>query len=748
MRLKLFVLLCTLIFSVTKTIAQGTESFTNIPAASGSSYLTRDWTGDNGLAWQATDSRSDQVITAGNAAVTLRNGSVTCAGIPNGISSITFTHMQVFSGSSPVLEIRINGNLVGTVNPTTTATTTTVNGFNVDGPFSLEIKQVTSGLRVVIDDVSWQGSNNNAPCTEPTSQPTSLNLTPGITSVSGSFTAASPAADEYLVVRSSASTLSSLPVDGIDYSGGDVLGGGVVVSSGNSLSFNETGLTASSTYYYFVFAYNNISCNGGPNYLTSSPLSTSVITQALSPCVAPSAAPTALLLSSSGNSVSGSFTASASTNRYLTVIKTSSSLSSNPVNGTTYTAGQTLGGGTVVSYGSDLNFAAAGLSPSTTYYVFVFAASGDCSGEPFYNTTPLTGSKATSNSSIPAGYYDAAAGLTCASLKTALYTITSSNTKVVTYDGLYTVFQVTDKKRNDANTADVVWDIYSDNPTGADPYTFNYSTDKCGSYSKEGDCFNREHSFPQSWFNSSSPMVSDAYHIYPTDGKVNGMRSNYPYGEVGTASFTSMNGSKLGTSKSPGYSSTVFEPIDEYKGDVARSTLYMVTRYENLVAGWQGNGNADNILNGTKYPALDQWELNVLIKWHNQDPVSQKEIDRNNGIYAYQNNRNPFIDHPEYVAAIWQCATGVTSLDVPENYVRLYPNPVINKTLNIQLQESFTFATQVQVIDLTGKIISTSTVTAGTKSFTVPVSTLKSGRYFVKLITKKGITTRSFIVQQ
>lgn len=747
MRLKFLILVSALFLSVTATIAQGTESFTNIPAAN-SSYLTRNWTGDNGLPWQATDARTDQTITTGNAAICIRVGSVTCASIPNGISSITFTHQQVFSGTGAVLEVLVNGNVVGTVNPTTTATTTTINNINVNGAFNLEIRQTTATLRIVIDDLSWAESNNNPPCTEPTVQPTGLNLTPSVSSISGSFTAASPAPDEYLVVRSTSSSLSSQPADGTDYTEGDVLGGGVVVSSGNVVSFNETGLTASTTYYYFVFSYNNNSCTGGPNYLTASPLTASIATLAPAVCTAPAAAPTGLSLSSAGNSVSGTFTASATANRYLTVISTAATLSANPVNGTTYSINQSLGGGTVVSFDANTSFAAAGLLSNTTYYIYVFAANGDCTGEPYYNTTSLKGSKATTNSGIPSGYYNAAAGLSCASLKTALYNIISSGTKVVSYDGLYTVFQTTDKKRNDANTADVVWDIYSDNPTGPDPYTFNYSTDKCGNYSKEGDCFNREHSFPQSWFNSSSPMVSDAYHIYPTDGKVNGMRSNYPYGEVGSVSFTSLNGSKLGTSKSPGYSSTVFEPIDEYKGDVARSTLYMVTRYENLVAGWQNNGNANNILNGTKYPALDQWELNVLIKWHNQDPVSPKEIDRNNGIYAYQNNRNPFIDHPEYVAAIWQCTTGVPTLDVPENFIRLYPNPVTNRNLNIQLQESFSNASQAQVIDVTGKIISTTTILAGTRNFSLPVSTLTKGRYFLKFITRKGITTRSFIIQQ
>ena len=81
----------------------------------------------------------------------------------------------------------------------------------------------------------------------------------------------------------------------------------------------------------------------------------------------------------------------------------------------------------------------------------------------------------------------------------------------------------------------------------------------------------------------------------------------------------------------------------------------MVTRYEDKVAGWKNNGNANDILNGTAYPALDDWYIKLLYKWHVLDPVSTKEINRNNAIYALQRNRNPFVDHPEYVELIWQC---------------------------------------------------------------------------------------------
>jgi endonuclease I len=244
-------------------------------------------------------------------------------------------------------------------------------------------------------------------------------------------------------------------------------------------------------------------------------------------------------------------------------------------------------------------------------------------------------------------YYSTTTNLSGAELKTALYNKISGHS-VTSYSGLWNTYNITDHFYNGK-----VWDIYSTNICGVTPYDFTFGANQCGNYTKESDCYNREHSFPQSWFGSASPMVSDMFHIYPTDGKVNGERNNYPYGEVSSATFTSLQGGKLGTNTFPGYSGIVFEPIDEYKGDLARTYFYMATRYENLIAGWQNNGNANEILAGNSFPVYDQWVIDLMVKWHNQDPVSLKEINRNNAIYGYQQNRNPYIDSPQFVQRIW-----------------------------------------------------------------------------------------------
>ena len=267
---------------------------------------------------------------------------------------------------------------------------------------------------------------------------------------------------------------------------------------------------------------------------------------------------------------------------------------------------------------------------------------------------------------IPTGYYDGTAGLTGAALKTKLSSIISSGHQTKSYDALDDEYPNSDKDSYYEKDGTVL-DIYSENPTETDPYVYQFGVKKCGNYKIEGDCYNKEHIFPQGYFNKASPMVSDIHHIVPTDGKVNGMRSNFPFGNVGSSvSYTSKNGSKLGTSNSVNYSGKVFEPINEFKGDVARMIFYFATRYEAKLKDFDAN----DILTNTSFPGIQSWELEVLKQWHTQDPVSQREIDRNNAAYTYQRNRNPFIDHPEYVDLIWGTTTPDTEApSTPTNLI-------------------------------------------------------------------------------
>ncbi len=273
--------------------------------------------------------------------------------------------------------------------------------------------------------------------------------------------------------------------------------------------------------------------------------------------------------------------------------------------------------------------------------------------------------------SIPAGYYNGATGLSGSALLIALHNIIKAHT-VIGYSSTDEAFHHTDKRPNGN-----VWDVYSDVPGGTPPYEFAFGP--LGSSGTEGVIYNREHTFPQSWFGGSvSPMYSDLWIIYPTDSKVNSERGNEPYGRVGTASWTSLNGSKLGNCVSPGFGGTCFEPIDGYKGDLSRSQFYVATRYFNEDGTWPGGAS-------TAKSQLLPWAADQYLQWSLADAVSWKERVRNAAIYEYQHNRNPFVDHPEFVSAIYDSTnvTGVGPVDRPRHAMlrEAMPNPFHARTV-------------------------------------------------------------------
>ncbi len=235
---------------------------------------------------------------------------------------------------------------------------------------------------------------------------------------------------------------------------------------------------------------------------------------------------------------------------------------------------------------------------------------------------------------VPNGYYNDAVDKNGSELQSELARIISHSDPG--YDNLWEIYKTTDR-RSDGK----VWDMYSNTSD------FTFGSDQCGNYGSEGDCYNREHSIPKSWRGGSK--YSDAHMVIPTDGYVNNRRGNYPFGEVGASSYVSDNSfSKLGTCKTSGYSGTVFEPNDEYKGDFARIYFYAATRYHSECGSWSGEG-----FSGI-FPHLDEWTCAMMLRWHRLDPVSQKEIDRNDAVYeTTQGNRNPFVDYPELVDLIF-----------------------------------------------------------------------------------------------
>jgi endonuclease I/chitodextrinase len=296
---------------------------------------------------------------------------------------------------------------------------------------------------------------------------------------------------------------------------------------------------------------------------------------------------------------------------------------------------------------------------------------------------------ATTFAQIPSGYYSTATG-TGYTLKTQLYNIINNHNDQG-YNAMDGFISTYDRDNYyDSNGSSTILDVYSEipndgNSTPNDVYNYTPTTDECGDYDSEGDCYNKEHVIPQSAFGSATPMRSDAHQLLPTDGRVNGFRSNYPFGRVDDGNLISQsgisnpttNGSKLGgnlnSGYSAGYTGTVFEPIDEFKGDIARIYFYFVTRYQNQVDDW----GAYAMFDGSSDKVLSDPFLNILITWHNADPVSQKEIDRNNNIYYnHQLNRNPFIDHPEWVAQIWDPTPDTEAPTNPTNLIASNPTDV------------------------------------------------------------------------
>lgn len=269
----------------------------------------------------------------------------------------------------------------------------------------------------------------------------------------------------------------------------------------------------------------------------------------------------------------------------------------------------------------------------------------------------------------PAGqlptYYASMNGKSSKSLFDEVHVIVKVGYSSLGYKGLWTAYQTTD-----LNADGKIWDMYSN-------CDFTYSKDQCGSYSKECDCYNREHSIPKSWYGgTTSGPGCDIFHLVPTDGKVNGVRSNYAFGEVGNADY-SYDGSKKGSALSititggntlagnegttVSCSGTVFEPQDQYKGDFARGYMGALLRwagdYQAFTSGEGGDIFSGNYTATGKF-GLTNYGIALLMKWHREDPVSQKEIDRNNGIQATQGNRNPFIDYPYLAEYIWGSHAG------------------------------------------------------------------------------------------
>ena len=339
---------------------------------------------------------------------------------------------------------------------------------------------------------------------------------------------------------------------------------------------------------------------------------------------------------------------------------------------------------------------------------------------------------------IPQGYYAAAENKSGQELRTAMHNIIKNHTSL-SYNELWQAFYTTDVRPDNGK----VWDMYSDRPSGTPAYYFTFGSDQCGNYSGEGDCYNREHSVPKSWFGGSvAPMYTDLFHLVPTDGFVNSKRSNLPLGKVINATWTSTNGSKVGTSNISGYSGSVFEPIDSFKGDFARIYFYMAVCYmdKNLGVETQSNFSGGD---------LKPWAKELLLQWAAMDPVSQKEIDRNNAVYQLQHNRNPFIDHPELAEKIFGNDSSPFTTDISYYSVQygwnVYPNPVAS-IINIKSIDNQTDKLTIELQDIAGRTLLTQQ-SENVDNIQIDLSKFPIGLYLIKLSSEHGVQIHKIVKQ-
>ena len=257
--------------------------------------------------------------------------------------------------------------------------------------------------------------------------------------------------------------------------------------------------------------------------------------------------------------------------------------------------------------------------------------------------------------SLTPGFYNSANGLKDGALKDALKTLIRDHTAIPYGSGASSTWGVF--FYSDRNDEGLMMDMYCDDWS----YVSNPGDVASG-------C-NIEHSFAKSWWGGNkNDAYKDCYHLNPSNSTANSARSNYPLGVPETDIKTS--GSlKVGKIHHPtlNVDFSVFEPKDEYKGDFARAYFYMATCY-----GHWSNGEIDEVLSqyngwrvdnaqvGSKYAMQNDnylefqpWEQEILIQWHRQDPVSEKEIKRMDAVSNFQHNRNPFIDYPYLAEFIW-----------------------------------------------------------------------------------------------
>lgn len=364
----------------------------------------------------------------------------------------------------------------------------------------------------------------------------------------------------------------------------------------------------------------------------------------------------------------------------------------------------------------------------------------------------------------PGNYYNIDSSKSCAAFKSILASRLALGSVSINYGDVDFYFNRTDSKPAESGGGSVIVDRYSgERPNGLDSCNYRYDVDFCssgGTASSQCVCYVKEHSFPKSWFGGNViPMYSEMHLLLPADNYTNNAKSNFPIGYVKTPSITSYNGTKIGSSDDSlnyGFNATsVFEPIDQFKGDFARIYLYMVTRYESVVASWISNSTANDVMAGNSYPALDPWILKLCVKWHKQDPPDLLERNRNDSVFVIQGNRNPYVDYPHWVEKVFgvdgiDTSCVITAVRTNSNSFTsaVFPNPANDR---LQIQTVLPFPTKeasISVFDYLGRCILSHKINNGTvENNTINIASLPRGIYLLQ-IENDGATSMTKFVKE
>ncbi|MBN2173461.1 MAG: endonuclease [Bacteroidales bacterium] len=313
----------------------------------------------------------------------------------------------------------------------------------------------------------------------------------------------------------------------------------------------------------------------------------------------------------------------------------------------------------------------------------------------------------------PPGYYDSAIGLTGEELKAALYDIIKGHTEY-TYDDLRDfILMDTDEDPNNQNNIILLYTGRSQAKN-----TFGGGVND----------WNREHVWAKSHgdFGTVPPAGTDAHHVRPTDASVNSDRGNKDF-DNGGQQHPEATGCY--------YDGDSWEPRDEVKGDVARMIFYMSVRYE----GENGEPDLEVVDEVNTSPAPEHGKFSALYEWHQQDPPDAFEMNRNEVIYSYQGNRNPFIDHPEFLILIYDPTNAISEYSNGVDFT-LFPNPANEKT-TVNFMNSISGDGEVHIRNILGQVVISQKLKNGTSQTKLDTSLLQDGLYIVSIEIAGNIST-------